>query len=141
MIGQKIEEEQKRIESFAEGLAGEINSGLIAKNYSAKVDVLPLPTNSGFVIYVGCSEKHVSEVMVSRSIFRDHALSVDRAHGVRPVIGSSGLPTISFPEELRAAANVYEEVGYILNRKLGAPASSDHGRDNYLVDLESIVSK
>ena len=145
-----------KIPIHAQGMAGvtrdlgyAIESALKEKGH--KVDGLnvdinqqPLDGDTGFLLTWSYKSKHSGEIMISRSRegrgLRDtNALTIDRFWGIRPVLGI-GEEQSSSPAELRAAAQIYDDITALFYDKFGNPISEHDGRSIYRTYLEQEVS-
>lgn len=131
-------EEERRIARFTDNLAQEIESALTGKAYDARITTYALDKNSGFMIDLNYHDKHSMEVMVSRRGEEEGKLTIDRFWGVRPIGISTG-GRVSSPDELRNAAQIYDEMTRCLNEKFGEPISEHDGRSIYRATLEETV--
>lgn len=131
-------EEERRIADFTDSLASEIDRNLTEKDY-AKVTTYALDKNSGFMINLSYHDKHSMEVMVSRSREEKGKLTIDRFWGISPMGISTG-GRASSADELRNAAQGYDQMTRYLNEKFGKPISEHDGRSIYRANLEETVA-
>ena len=107
--------------------------------YEANLGYFSLANNTGFVLTWDYHEKHLAEIMITKDRSRENSVIVDRFWGVRPGgISTGGVASSS--DELRGAAEIYDEVTRLLGRKFGEPVSEHDGRSIYRAPLEEVVA-
>ncbi|MCX6748349.1 MAG: hypothetical protein NT076_01970 [Candidatus Pacearchaeota archaeon] len=77
--------------------------------------------------------KFNGEVMICREGYDSPRLRIDRFLGVTTVLPSTSHFS---PEELRAAANIDDNITGIMKRKFGSSVSEHHGREIYQASLQ-----
>jgi hypothetical protein len=63
-------------------------------------------------------------------------LTIDKLYGLCPVIDETGQVEPFYPEELRMAVRIYENVGNFLDKKFGKPISECGGKSRYKTQLK-----
>ena len=63
-------------------------------------------------------------------------LTIDRFCGINPVVDETGKIEPIYPEELRMAVKIYENVRDFLDKKYGKPISENGGRSRYKAQLK-----
>jgi len=88
-----------------------------------------------YSLFWSYTNKHSGEIMISRRTYDSNELVIDRFIGITPVRSHSGSLVPSSPEELRDAAQIYDNVDVLLCEKFGEPASECNGRPLYITNL------
>jgi hypothetical protein len=132
-------EEEKMMANFTDNLATNIERALTEKEGHTRVKTYALDKNSGFIIGLNYNDKHYIELMISESRAERGKVIIDLFWGIRSIIGISTRGKSSSPNELRSAAQIYEETIKVLDSKFGKPISEHDGRSIYKSNLESTV--
>ena len=127
------------MESFSKDLGSEIELTLTEKKHEVHVFPPSLYKETRFVIYWVYHEKHFGALGVSQNEEMDgDCLLINNYLGVRPCYVLDGGRS-SLPEELRGAAQIYDEVTSFLVDKFGDPISEHEDRLVYRASLEQGV--
>ena len=134
-----LRDEDRPIADFTDNLARDIKKGCVEKGNIPTVATYALDKNTGFMIQISYHGKHRMDVMVSRSRGVQGKLTIDRFWGINPMGISTG-GCVSTPDELRATAQIYEDVAETLTQKFGNPISEHDNRSIYRASLEEVVA-
>lgn len=92
-----------------------------------------LDRQTGFILKCASHNKHYTEIMITRSKEVEGYATLDRFWGMRTANDDT---TASSPQELRAAAQLYDDVTQVLEGKYGKPVSEHDGRSIYRGKLD-----
>ena len=136
----RIEAKTDGIMGFTRDLGKGIEKKLGEKGYDSldlNVNYYHLDKDTGYVISWNYKDKHFSELTITEDK-EENALIIDQFHGITPC-QRFGIIKSSSPEELRNAAQIYQEVASLLETKFGKPVSEHDGRTIYRARLDEKV--
>jgi len=124
---------------FSRGLTRHLRSELEKKGHEFEVRKARIDTSTrqvdNFIIGWSYNDKHGGQIMVARSREEEDSLTVNHFWGVKSYPPNTR-DLVSSPIELRAAAQIHEDVGVILKEHLGDPVGDHDGRTIYSAPLE-----